>query len=170
MVQFKGETRSISVTAFLDHFEVHLVTIIICRNGTVRWLPLIKNFLIIRQKAIKAPFLGDSRFDFMTKNWPMSNHGNYIVRLGNVVAWMGEIAEELGVEVYPGFAATEIIYNEDGSVGGIATHDSGIAKDGSPTDSFERGMGFRAKCTIFSEGCHGSLGKQLYQNQDFKLR
>jgi len=128
------------------------------------------HILLNDQKAIKAPFLGDSRFDFMTKHWPMSNHGNYIVRLGNVVAWLGEIAEELGVEVYPGFAATEIIYNEDGSVGGIATHDSGIAKDGSPTDSFERGMGFRAKCTIFSEGCHGSLGKQLYQNQDFKLR
>ena len=69
-----------------------------------------------------------------------------------------------------GFAATEIIYNDDGSVAGVATHDSGIAKDGSPTDSFERGMGFRAKCTIFSEGCHGSLGKELYQNKDFKLR
>ena len=72
--------------------------------------------------------------------------------------------------IYLGFAATEIIYNDDGSVAGVATHDSGIAKDGSPTDSFERGMGFRAKCTIFSEGCHGSLGKELYQNEDFKLR
>jgi len=69
-----------------------------------------------------------------------------------------------------GFAATEVLYNDDGSVAGVATHDSGIAKDGSPTDSFERGMGFRAKCTIFSEGCHGSLGKQLYQNPEFKLR
>jgi len=122
------------------------------------------------KKSIRAPFLGNSSWDWMTKNWPMNNHGNYIVRLGNVVAWLGEIAEELGVEVYPGFAATEVLYNDDGSVAGVATHDSGIAKDGSPTDSFERGMGFRAKCTIFSEGCHGSLGKQLYQNPEFKLR
>ena len=54
------------------------------------------------KKSIRAPFLGNSSWDWMTKNWPMSNHGNYIVRLGNVVAWLGEIAEELGVEVYPG--------------------------------------------------------------------
>lgn len=122
------------------------------------------------KRSIRAPFLGNPKFDKWTKNWPMNNHGNYIVRLGNVVAWMGEVAEDMGVEVYPGFAATELIYNEDGSVAGIATHDSGIAKDGSPTDSFERGMGFRAKCTIFSEGCHGSLGKELFKNEDFKLR
>jgi len=128
------------------------------------------HILLNDQKSIRAPILGNPTFDSLTKNWPMSNHGNYIVRLGNFVAWLGEIAEDMGVEVYPGFAATEIIYNDDGSVAGVATHDSGIAKDGSPTDSFERGMGFRAKCTIFSEGCHGSLGKELYQNEDFKLR
>jgi len=92
---------------------------------------------------------------------PMHNHGNYIVRMGHFVQWLGEQAEELGVEVYPGFAATEVVYNEDGSVGGIATNDVGIAKDGSPKDSFERGMEFRAKCTIFSEGCRGHLAKGL---------
>jgi len=70
-------------------------------------------------KSIRAPFLGNSRWDWMTKNWPMNNHGNYIVRLGNVVAWLGEVAEELGVEVYPGFAATEVLYNDDGSVAGV---------------------------------------------------
>jgi len=92
---------------------------------------------------------------------PMHNHGNYIIRMGHFVQWLGEQAEELGVEVYPGFAATEVVYNEDGSVGGIATNDVGIAKDGSPKDSFERGMEFRAKCTIFSEGCRGHLSKGI---------
>jgi len=92
---------------------------------------------------------------------PMHNHGNYIVRMGHFVQWLGEQAEELGVEIYPGFAATEVLYNEDGSVGGIATNDVGIAKDGSPKDTFERGMEFKAKCTVFSEGCRGHLAKGL---------
>ena len=90
---------------------------------------------------------------------PMHNHGNYIVRMGHFVEWLGQQAEELGVEIYPGFAASEVLYNDDGSVGGVATNDVGIAKDGSPKDSFERGMEFRAKCTIFSEGCRGHLAK-----------
>jgi len=93
--------------------------------------------------------------------FPMHNHGNYIIRMGHFVQWLGEQAEELGVEVYPGFAASEVLYNEDGSVGGVATNDVGIAKDGSPKESFERGMEFRAKCTIFSEGCRGHLAKGL---------
>jgi len=111
----------------------------------------------------------EDKFAFLTKSgripipilpgFPMHNHGNYIVRMGHFVQWLGEQAEELGVEVYPGFAATEVVYNEDGSVAGIATNDVGIAKDGSPKDSFERGMEFRAKCTIFSEGCRGHLAK-----------
>jgi len=95
---------------------------------------------------------------------PMHNHGNYIIRMGHFVQWLGEQAEELGVEIYPGFAATEVLYNEDGSVGGISTNDVGIAKDGSPKDSFERGMEFRAKCTIFSEGCRGHLSKSIMKN------
>lgn len=99
--------------------------------------------------------------------FPMHNHGNYIVRLGHFVQWLGTQAEELGVEVYPGFAAQEVLFNEDGSVGGVAIGDVGIAKDGSPKDSFERGMAFRAKCTIFSEGCRGHLGKGLMKH--FKL-
>ena len=83
----------------------------------------------------------------------MHNHGNYIVRLGHFVQWLGEQAEELGVEVYPGFAASEVVYHEDGSVKGIATNDVGIGKDGGPRDSFERGMEFHAKVTLFGEGC-----------------
>lgn len=100
--------------------------------------------------------------------FPMHNHGNYIVRLGKFVEWLGEQAEELGVEIYPGFAAAEVLYHEDGSVKGIATNDVGILKDGSPSENFERGMEFHAKHTIFSEGCHGHLAKQLYSQ--FNLR
>lgn len=102
--------------------------------------------------------------------FPMYNKGNYIVRLGNVVRWLAEQAEDLGVEVYPGFACSEVLYHEDGSVQGIATNDVGIHKDGSPKETFERGMEFHAKVTVFSEGCHGSLAKRLYHNEDLKLR
>lgn len=98
----------------------------------------------------------------------MYNHGNYIVRLGHVVQWLGEQAEELGVEIYPGYAASEILYHEDGSVKGIATNDVGIAKDGSPKENFERGMELHAKCTIFAEGCHGHLSKQIINKFDLR--
>lgn len=97
------------------------------------------------------------------KGWPMDNHGNYIVRLGHLVSWLGEQAEALGVEIYPGCPAAEILYNEDGSVKGIATADLGIAKDGSPKEAFSRGMEIHAKSTIFAEGCRGHLTKQLLQ-------
>ncbi|XP_022901839.2 electron transfer flavoprotein-ubiquinone oxidoreductase, mitochondrial [Onthophagus taurus] len=99
---------------------------------------------------------------------PMNNHGNYVVRLGHLVKWLGEQAEALGVEIYPGYAASEILYHPDGSVKGVATNDVGIAKDGSPKDTFERGMELHAKCTIFSEGCHGHLTKQIIKK--FNLR
>jgi len=92
---------------------------------------------------------------------PMRNHGNYVVRLGHLVKWLGEQAEEMGVDVYPGTAAAEVVYHADGSVKGVATGDLGIGKDGAPKDSFERGMELHAKCTIFAEGCHGHLAKQL---------
>uniref|UniRef100_A0A7E4UMH2 Electron transfer flavoprotein-ubiquinone oxidoreductase n=1 Tax=Panagrellus redivivus TaxID=6233 RepID=A0A7E4UMH2_PANRE len=91
---------------------------------------------------------------------PLYNHGNYIVRLGHVVKWLGEKAEELGVEIYPGYAAQEILYDDKGAVKGIATNDVGINKDGSPKESFERGMELLAKYTIFAEGCRGHLSKQ----------
>jgi len=104
------------------------------------------------------------------KGFPMHNHGNYVVRMGHYVQWLGEQAEELGVEIYPGFAATEVLFHEDGSVKGIATNDVGIGKDGAPRDSFARGMEFHAQCTIFGEGCRGQLSKQLMNtlglNQD----
>ncbi|KAI8907301.1 hypothetical protein EDD86DRAFT_209258 [Gorgonomyces haynaldii] len=116
------------------------------------------------------------RMLFLTKNnsipMPhppqMNNHGNYIVSLNNVVRWLGEQAEEVGVEIYPSFAGSEILYNEDGSVRGIATNDVGIGRDGLPKDSFERGMEIIAKQTIFAEGCHGSLTKKLIHKFDLR--
>jgi electron-transferring-flavoprotein dehydrogenase len=90
----------------------------------------------------------------------MHNEGNYVVSLGNVVRWLGGQAEELGVEIYPGFAAAEVLI-EDGRVVGVATGDMGVGKDGEPTDNFQRGMELRATYTVFAEGCRGSLSKQL---------
>ena len=91
----------------------------------------------------------------------MSNHGNFIVSLGNVCRWLATKAEALGVEIYPGFAAAEVLYDDNGAVVGIATGDMGIGKDGEPKDSFTRGMELRAKYTLFAEGARGNLTKQL---------
>jgi electron-transferring-flavoprotein dehydrogenase len=91
----------------------------------------------------------------------MNNHGNYIVSLGEVCRWLGQKAEGLGVEIYPGFAAAEILYHANGAVAGIATGDMGISKSGELKDSFTRGMELRAKYTLFAEGARGNLGKQL---------
>ena len=95
------------------------------------------------------------------------NHGNYIVSLGNVTRWLAQQAEELGVEIFPGFAAAEILYNENGSVKGVATGNMGVGKDGEPTDNFQLGMELHAKYTVFAEGSRGHLGKQLISK--FKL-
>jgi electron-transferring-flavoprotein dehydrogenase len=93
----------------------------------------------------------------------MHNKGNYIVSLGNVCRWLGEQAEALEVEIYPGFAATEILYNESGSVKGVATGDMGLDASGQQKESYEVGMELHAKYTIFAEGCRGHLGKQLIE-------
>lgn len=93
----------------------------------------------------------------------MHNNGNYIVSLGNVCRWLAEQAEQLGVEIFPGFAASEVLYHEDGSVKGIATGDMGISEAGEQKDSYMPGMELHAKYTIFSEGCRGHLGKELMQ-------
>ncbi|OWT57654.1 electron transfer flavoprotein-ubiquinone oxidoreductase [Candidimonas nitroreducens] len=91
------------------------------------------------------------------------NHGNYIVRLGDFTRWLGEQAEALGVEVFPGFAATEILYTESGAVRGVATGDMGVARDGSHTASYQPGMELHASYTIFAEGARGQLGRQLIE-------
>ena len=95
------------------------------------------------------------------------NEGNYIVSLGNVVRWLAAQAEELGVEIFPGFPAAEVLYNDDGSVKGVATGNLGIGKDGEPTENFQLGMELHAKYTLFAEGARGHLGRQLINR--FKL-
>ncbi len=116
-------------------------------------------FLTSAQQAVKVPHL------FVPKT--MHNEGNYVVSLGNVCRWLAEQAQELGVEIFPGFAATEILFNEEGSVKGIATGDMGIDHQGQQKDAYAPGMELHAKYTIFAEGCRGHLGKQLIQQ--FKL-
>lgn len=98
----------------------------------------------------------------------MRNHGNYIVSLGNLCRWLGEQAEALGVEIYPGFAAAEVLYDDDGGVRGIATGDMGIGKDGEPTANYQPGIELRAKQTLFAEGCRGSLTKTLFDRFDLR--
>jgi electron-transferring-flavoprotein dehydrogenase len=93
----------------------------------------------------------------------MSNHGNYVVSLGNVCRWLATKAEALGVEIYPGFAAAEVLFERNGAVAGVATGDAGIAKDGHHKEQFTRGMELRAKYTLFAEGARGSLTKALLQ-------
>jgi len=97
----------------------------------------------------------------------MHNEGNYIISLGNLCRWLAEQAENLGVEIFPGFAASEVLYNEDGSIKGIATGDMGIGLNGEQKDSYMPGMELHAKYTLFAEGCRGHLGKQLIER--FKL-
>ena len=96
------------------------------------------------------------------------NHGYYVVSLANVCRWLGTQAEALGVEIYPGFAAAEVLFNENGSVKGVATGDMGIGKNGEKTDRYAPGMELHAKYTFFAEGCRGNLGKELQEK--FTLR
>ena len=93
----------------------------------------------------------------------MHNHGNYIISVGNLCRWLAERAEELGVEVFPGFPASELLFNPDGSVKGIQIGDMGVGEDGQPKDAYEPGMELHAKYTVFGEGCRGHLGKQLIE-------
>ncbi|WP_182915652.1 electron transfer flavoprotein-ubiquinone oxidoreductase [Massilia cavernae] len=92
------------------------------------------------------------------------NHGNYVISLGNVVRWLGQQAEALGVEIFPGFPAAEILYNDDGSVRGVATGNMGVDHNGNPKADFQLGMELHAKYTLFAEGSRGHLGKQLIAN------
>jgi len=98
----------------------------------------------------------------------MRNHGNYIVSLGNVTRWLGQQAEAQGVEIYAGFPAAEVLYDERGAVRGVATGEMGVAKDGSHKASYQAGMELHAKYTLFAEGCRGSLSQELMAR--FNLR
>jgi electron-transferring-flavoprotein dehydrogenase len=116
--------------------------------------------------------VAEDRFLFLTENsayatpnWLLpacfKNHGNYIVSLGNVVRWLAQQAEALGVEIFPGFAAAELLFDDQGAVIGVATGNMGVGKDGAPTADFQLGMALNAKYTLFAEGARGHLGKQL---------
>jgi electron-transferring-flavoprotein dehydrogenase len=133
-------------------------------------------------KSMDAPItteVADEKFLFLSETGGLSfpnailppslrNHGNYIISLGNLCRWLGAQAENLGVEIYPGFAAAEVLYHDDGSVKGVATGDMGIAKNGEPGPNHEPGVELHGKLTFFAEGCRGSLGKQLMEK--FSLR
>lgn len=115
-------------------------------------------YILSETKAFKVP------------NWAVppafQNHGNYVISLANVVRWLGQQAEALGVEVFPGFPAAEILYNDNGSVKGVATGNMGVDRHGNPTDAFQLGMELHAKYTLFAEGSRGHLGKQLISKFD----
>ncbi len=131
--------------------------------------------LIPDWKAKGAPLdtpAGDEQFQFLTEtggfNLPaallpksLRNHGNYVISLGNLCRWLATQAEELGVEIYPGFAAAEVLYTEEGAVKGVATGDMGIGKDGLPTANHTPGVELHAKQTVLAEGCRGSLSKTV---------
>ncbi|MDK6075939.1 electron transfer flavoprotein-ubiquinone oxidoreductase [Massilia varians] len=109
-------------------------------------------------KAIKTP-------NFMVPKM-LTNHGNYVISLANVTRWLGQQAEALGVEIFPGFPAAEVLYNEDGSVKGVATGNMGVKRDGEPGPDFQLGMELHAKYTLFAEGSRGHLGKGLMAKYD----
>ncbi len=117
------------------------------------------HFLLLTEK-------GGFRIPNMLMPRLMNNHGNFIGSLGNVVRFLAAEAENLGVEVYPGFAGAEILYGENGEIIGVATGDMGVGRDGKPKDSFTRGMELKGKYTIFAEGARGSLTKQLLARYD----
>lgn len=98
----------------------------------------------------------------------LKNHGNHIISLGNLCRWLGEQAEALGVEIYPGFAANEVLFDDDGAVRGVATGDMGIGVDGEPTANYAQGIELQARYTFFAEGCRGHLGRQLMERFDLR--
>ncbi len=142
--------------------------------------PIAINELFADWKERGAPLntpVTEDRFLFLsaskatkTPSWMLpacfQNHGNYIVSLANVVRWLGQQAEALGVEIFPGFPAAEILYNDNGAVRGVATGNMGIDRHGKPTASFQLGMELHAKYTFFAEGARGHLGKQLMSQFD----
>jgi electron-transferring-flavoprotein dehydrogenase len=119
-------------------------------------------------KSDKFKFLTKSSAISMPTPPQMHNEGNYIISLGNFCRWLAEQAEELGVEIFPGFAAAEVLYDESGAVRGVATGDMGIGKDGVKTDNYEPGVELIGRQTVFAEGCRGSLSKELMET--FGLR
>ncbi len=137
--------------------------------------PVALTELIPNWKELGAPLnqvVTEDQFLFLSENsslktpsWMLpkcfNNHGNYIISLGNFTRWLAQQAEALGVEIFPGFAATEVLFNSDGSVKGVATGNMGLGKDGQPTSNFQLGMELLGKYTLFAEGARGQLGRSL---------
>jgi len=144
--------------------------------------PSALNELIPDWQAKDAPLntpVSEDRFMFLTQTGSVTtpqfvlpacfkNHGNYVISLGELCRWLGQQAEGLGVEIYPGFAGADIIYGDKGEVLGVITGDMGVGHDGQPTDAFQPGMELRAKYTLFAEGCRGHLGKRLEAKYDLR--
>ncbi len=168
----RGAERSVCVLEKGSEVGAHIL------SGAVLE-PRALNELLPDWKALGAPLntpAGEDRFLFLTGSRAvrlptppqMHNAGNYIISLGNLCRWLGQQAEARGVEIYPGFAAAEVLYNQDGSVKGVATGDLGIGRNGEQTERYQPGMELHAKQTIFAEGCRGSLTKVLFER--FRLR
>ncbi len=169
-IRLKQVSPDINVVVVEKGSEVgaHILSgAVIDPSGLDRLLPEWRS----EETPIKTP-VTDDRFYFLGQSGAlrlpnvmmpplMSNHGNFIVSLGSVCRWLAGKAEALGVEIYPGFAAAEVLYDDNGAVAGVATGDMGVGRDGEPKDSFTRGMELRAKYTLFAEGARGNLGKQL---------
>jgi electron-transferring-flavoprotein dehydrogenase len=139
--------------------------------------PRALNELLPDWKALGAPLkapVSEDRFLFLTRSGSLAvpnrflpecfrNHGNYVVSLANVCRWLGQQAEALGVEIYPGFAAAEVLYDRAGGVRGVATGDMGVGRDGKPTDQYQPGIELLGKYVFFAEGCRGHLGRRLME-------
>ncbi|GGX81614.1 dehydrogenase [Pseudoduganella dura] len=173
LAQAKGQEISVVVLEKGGELGAHIL------SGAVMD-PRALTELIPDWKALGAPlntpvtedrvlFLSETRA-YRTPNFAipkcLENHGNYVISLGNVVRWLGQQAEALGVEIFPGFPAAEVLYNEDGSVKGVATGNMGVKRDGEPGADFQLGMELHGKYTLFAEGSRGHLGKTLMAKYD----
>ncbi len=174
LAQAKGQDISVCILEKGSEPGAHIL------SGAVMD-PIALNELLPNWKADGAPLdtpVSEDRFLLLSETgatqfpqWMLpncfKNHGNYVISLSNVVKWMAQQAENLGVEIFPGFAAAEVLYDDAGRVTGVATGDMGIGKDGQPTDQYQRGMALLGRYTLFAEGARGHLGKTLIEK--FKL-
>lgn len=174
LAQAKGQDISVCILEKGSEPGAHIL------SGAVMD-PIALNELLPNWKADGAPLdtpVSEDRFMLLSETsatqfpqWMLpdcfKNHGNYVISLSDLVKWMAQQAENLGVEIFPGFAAAEVLYDEAGRVTGVATGDMGIGKDGQPTDQYQRGMALLGRYTLFAEGARGHLGKTLIEK--FKL-
>ena len=172
LAEARGESRSVCVLEKGSEVGAHIL------SGAVVETRALDELLADwgeRGSPLDTPVVGE-RFEFLSARRSirlptppqMHNAGNYVVSLGNVCRWLAEQAEALGVEVFPGFPAAQVLYAEDGRVRGVVTRDMGLERDGTPGPSYEPGVEVHARQTIFAEGCHGSLTKELMER--FGLR